>query len=1110
MSDKKKNLHDASKEELIAIVKQLHNRQQQLTSAAVKPSIVTTAPSSTTAGSTSMEQQAKQELEARIGSLLEQSKLLKLEVSQLERGKTALEAQVRRLEEKSATDEDTIQVLIRQLEEGAGGTSAGGAATEVPPASITTSPGGAAGGGNGRNSSASAAAANAPTSSSGVVGANNNNTSIPFAAVEELKETIRALESALEQAQDKVCDLTAYNQFWEVQERTRASSSSSAHVSSTAGGEAISVSTEQPNTSTTIATITRRQEEQEEVNEELKQLRETNRRLRIDGELNANACERYQREAQELLHLCALLQRSSTPLGQHLHHHHQHHDDVIIDGVLSPKPKLTSSASTANLGLNTRVPREEDHEDQDDTYQKSPQKPQHPTTTYDGSSTTSTRSLLPQQQASVLVYHGSSSSNRMSQQQQQQQQQQQRSSEGFDDDQLHNNNSGNNSVHSGSAHRSSNGVYTSAAIAGGGQQHQPQQQGPQHQHNSAHRQLSRTGSYADDVSSSHRSHHHLQSNSHSFGDDGSARGGGHSAAVVKKSGPAFLATLPDIQLRGATPREKKLLERLKLLEDHIRTSDTIDATRQRQVEEADQMRGELMAGMRQQIASLKSESSKLRADLLLQQQHQQPYAAAPPLPEQPKTLVERQEPSTSRANHDDQPPSSLVALLPHNLRSESTQTEELDDALREQQPQQSQPIVETTSALEAVPQLEAYVGAVSAYVSSSSSAPSTPTRPNGNESPLKGTNDDDQGSSKPAEKGDTQTGDEEGSDAFIAELLEKNAELIETITSLEAQLSAAAARAADREERFTNAVSAVRGIKQRAAETAAQVESLTSELEQQKALTALAESTLVSFQAVQRGVSENYRSAELAMYRTAWESADHLALEVYRLFAAPHLSTTEVVVTSEIAVTKLSSSSSQSKSIVDDLKWLDENVWPAVACEPAAPPSRNAVDEHHSVGVGASSTTSALVANERSSTLVFSDDGGGGSGTTPLTPWHHQGEHPQQLQHFRQPSAQAPPLQDDAFGTASMTTQIHPHHAHQLAATGNEKGIGTAAASATAAPPVESSSTSFFSDWVSDFTSTSNSNNYNNRIQHHTNTTHHQVPPAQFTPSSTVEFDPFA
>ncbi|CUG88416.1 Hypothetical protein, putative, partial [Bodo saltans] len=183
MSDKKKNLNDASKEELIAIVKQLHNRQHQLTTA-VKPVIATAAPSTT------VDQQAKQELEARIGSLLEQSKLLKLEVSQLERGKTMLEAQVRRLEEKSATDEDTIQVLIRQLEEGAGGSnSAGGAATKVPPDSTTTSPGGvAAGGGNGRNFSA--AAAIAPTSSSGVVGnSNNSNTSIPFAAVEELKET---------------------------------------------------------------------------------------------------------------------------------------------------------------------------------------------------------------------------------------------------------------------------------------------------------------------------------------------------------------------------------------------------------------------------------------------------------------------------------------------------------------------------------------------------------------------------------------------------------------------------------------------------------------------------------------------------------------------------------------------------------------------------------------------------------------------------------------------------------------------------------------------------------------------------------------------------------
>jgi hypothetical protein len=67
-----------------------------------------------------------------------------------------------------------------------------------------------------------------------------------------------------------------------------------------------------------------------------------------------------------------------------------------------------------------------------------------------------------------------------------------------------------------------------------------------------------------------------------------------------------------IQLRGPTPREKKLLERIKLLEEHIAAVQMFEVTRKKQADDVERNRAEIMNAMIKQIDTQRHEISDLR------------------------------------------------------------------------------------------------------------------------------------------------------------------------------------------------------------------------------------------------------------------------------------------------------------------------------------------------------------------------------------------------------------------------------------------------------------------------------------------------------------------
>lgn len=831
MSEKKKNLNEASREELIAIVKQLHNRLHQFHEGN-HPHHQQQRPA--------LDQQARSEYETRIATLLEQSKLLKGEISQLEKGRSALEGQLRRAEEKKSADEATICELKRQLEDG--GLRDEKKQKQYPPAPNTTVVP------HGVEKDRRAASLVPPPYACQSASTTPEH---PFsevvvqtrsAAVDELKHTIKELEAALEGAQDKINDLSAYNHYWEVQQRREKEK----------GADAIVEEDEEVNLvdrrgPSTIGRLSRDDNVDHQSNEEMlaikeeecRQLRENNRKLRVDAELSTKAAERYQREAQELLHLCALLQRAaidrgppavlssmSSVLGEELS------PDAKSGNVQQTTTQRNVQADGSHHWSNVPCeapPDQKEHRRGDDAHRHTAHATPPAASSAVSSSNHNTNDALMPQQAAVLLCDAGNT----------------------------------NSHHS----------LSSAAVDAHG------------------KPLSRSGgSYADDMGSLTQQQHNLPPHQQR-----------------PRSGPAFLASLPVVQLRGATPREKKLLERIKLLEDSIRTTDTIDATRQRQAEEAEQRRGELMAGMRQQIASLKSEVSKLRADLSAalmtssNRNNQQPQNHHDIIVEGDVRSASAGGNSPTRMHQED---SVAVAPVPPPSVSNGTQTETQVAQLGKQQPSGSPP-ADNRGEDAIIGEQEQRDGEITQAAVGSDGSSSM----------------GDVAAS--AECVSAAVDHAAVSNAAHEQATTNNEDLLKTIGSLEMQLAEAKSRAAEREERFSNAVAAVRAIKERAA-------TLDKELGAQKHQTSILEESLVRAQQ-QRAAETMLWSAQCDKYQTAWVASNVWSSELWNTLFSAALSPSSTALRAGVALGGGGDDDDGAlhREIEEDLSWLEQVVWPS-------------------------------------------------------------------------------------------------------------------------------------------------------------------------------------
>lgn len=590
----RKNLNELSRDELIGVVKQLHVKQQQMMQQHqedLKQLQIAASSSSSSAGgakesSSIMQQQVEvkrlqqelitfhqqqEESSLRIKSLQESNSLMKAELIAYKKRVPLLEVEIRTLKEKSEADEETIRALIHQLEEGSATTTT----TKIETTKC------ASGATNANFQRSQMNPSSSPTATSGPNGSNNNNAVVTVAAaapscydmhdvammheaVDTLKRSLITAEENLQVCNAKVVELREENAFLTLLTRRQGVENADKQIggddtvwneNGEGGSLPLAPSTNTIVTNNTVSDVSRSALLHE---------------LRLEAAAERDEANALRGEVRRLQTLSNELHSALTVV---LKKQREHETATATAAAISrdlPQPLASTphlAAVSNGGGVGDAVITRAQQLPSSGSLQNVSFHTNDSTSLMHHSSGGSpqpgpfsaTTAVNPQRvvrQAAVLIH---------------------RSGEECSVDDHHSASSS-----AAETHEKLGGVGSGWSLFGG-----------------------LRGASKNDLSATQQGQHRAKPS-------GSTPPPSPSSSLSIIELPAVIAQLPSIHIRGPTPREKKLLERIALVEEYIRCCEAFERTRQKNIDDVEKNRAEMVTAMHREISSQRQEISALK------------------------------------------------------------------------------------------------------------------------------------------------------------------------------------------------------------------------------------------------------------------------------------------------------------------------------------------------------------------------------------------------------------------------------------------------------------------------------------------------------------------